>query len=240
MSPSPVNIVDCRTQRGIGAAFRQSRPGPEEGLVDWLIGALPFEVPPTCRATVFREPRLDSGFPDLVIVVWHPATMQKWASARDKLTPADLRLLQYLVSNGPADEDDLRAVFSGRQLRAALDRLEEAILVRRFRSGWAARSIQKSFAVRNIIAVEAKVADWQRAAQQAYLNTWFTPESYVLLPDAAKGHPLRAAARKLGIGVVSKAQGLVRRPRTDGALPRSYASWLFNEWAWRASRRRSR
>lgn len=237
---APVNIVDCTTQRRIGVAFRRSRPGPEERLVNWLIEALPFQVPPTCRATVFREPRLDSGFPDLVIVVWHPPTMQKWAAARDKLMPADLRLLQYLVNNGPADENDLRAVFSGRQLRAALDRLEEAILVRRFRSGWAARSVQKSFAVRNIIAVEAKIVDWQAAAQQAYLNTWFTPESYVLLPIAAKGHPLRAAARKLGIGVVSKAQGLVRKPRSNGAQPRSYASWLFNEWAWRASRRQSK
>lgn len=237
---APVNIVDCTTQRRIGVAFRRLRPGPEGRLVDWLIDALPFQVPPTCRATVFREPRLDSGFPDLVIVVWHPPTMQKWAAARDKLKSTDLRLLQYLVSNGPADENDLRAVFSGRQLRAALDRLEEAILVRRFQSGWAARSIQKSFAVRNIIAIEAKMADWQAAAQQAYLNTWFTSESYVLLPNAAKGHPLRAAARKLGIGVVSRAQGLIRKPRSNGALPRSYASWLFNEWAWRASRRQSK
>jgi hypothetical protein len=166
--------------------------------------------------------------------------MQKWSAARDELTSADLRLLQYLVSNGPTGENDLRAVFSARQLRAALDRLQEAILVRRFRSGWAARSVQKSFAVRSIIAVEAKIFDWQGAVQQAYLNTWFTPESYVLLPNAAKGHPLRAEARKLGIGVVSKAQGLVRKPRSTGALPRSYASWLFNEWAWRASRRQSK
>ena len=92
----------------------------------------------------------------------------------------------------------------------------------------------KSFAVRNIIAIEAKVADWQRAARQAYLNTWFTAESYVLLPDAGSDHPLHATAKALGIGVVSQTQGLVRKPCSTESRPRSYAAWLFNEWVWRA------
>ena len=234
-----VDIVDFAAGRRIGLTSRKSQRGPEGQLVDWLLEELPFEVPRACQATIFREPRLDSGFPDLVVVVWHPPTMRTWVEARCRLMPGDLRLLQYLVTHGPAAEVSLKALFGGRSLRAALNRLEEGALVRPSGSRWIARSLQKSFAVRNIIAIEAKVADWQRAVQQAYLNTWFTAESYVLLPEAGKGHPLRATARKLGIGVVTKAQGLVRQPRTGGNLPRSYASWLFNEWAWRASLRRS-
>lgn len=210
--------------------------GPEQRLVDWFIDELPFKVPRNCRGTLFREPRLDSGFPDVVLVVWHPATMQLWSGARAKLRNGDLRLLQYLLDSGPTPETDLRRIIYG-GLRSSLDRLQEADVIRWTGEHWAVRSVAKSFAVRNIIAIEAKVADWQRAARQAYLNTWFTAESYVLLPDADSDHPLHATAKALGIGVVSQTQGLVRKPCSTESRPRSYAAWLFNEWVWRASRR---
>ena len=239
MEASSVNIVDRGSLNRTGANFRLSRRGPEQRLVDWFIRELPFDVPRNCRGTLFREPRLDSGFPDVVLVVWHPATMQQWSADRAKLKTGDLRLLHYLLESGPTSEADLKRVFH-RGLVSSLSRLREADVARHTRDRWVIRPIAKSFAVRNIIAVEAKVADWRRAARQAHLNTWFTTESYVLLPDAGKDHPLLATARALGIGVVSQIQGLVRRPRSKGSLPRSYASWLFNEWVWRASRKGKR
>lgn len=234
--PAPVNIVDCKTSASLGATFRGRRPGPEQRLVEWFLAEHLFAIPRNCRATLFLEPRLESGFPDVVLVVWHPATMARWSTARAHLTLADLRLLQYLCECGPVQDDQLEEIFRARVARPALERLHEAGLLKRIRGEWHVRSLARSYAVRQIIAIEAKVADWRGAAQQAFLNTWFTPDSYVLLPQARRGHPLLATARNLGIGVLSQAEGLVRKPRSKAALPRSYASWLFNEWAWRASR----
>jgi hypothetical protein len=234
MATATFHIINGANVRGTGAKFRRQRPGPEQDMLEeFLAEALPFRVPRGCNLTLFREPRLDSGFPDAVLVVWHEATVRRWTCARADLKAQDLRLLQLLVECGPLDEAQLRATWRLRPA-ASLDRLAAADLVRKTRSRWAAKSVQRSFAVRNIIAIEAKVADWKSAAEQAYLNTWFTTESYVLLPAAKKGHPLLAAAKNLGIGVLSPTQGLLRRPRSKPVLPRSYASWLFNEWAWRA------
>lgn len=219
---------------GTGAKFRCQRPGPELDLLEaFLADDLPFHVPRGCKMTLFREPKLDSGFPDAVLVVWHEATVKRWTSARADLKAQDLRLLQLLVECGPLEEAQLRATWSLRPA-ASLERLAAADLVRKARSRWIAQPVHRSFAVRNIIAIEAKVADWKSAAEQAYLNTWFTTESYVLLPTAKRGHPLLAAAKNSGIGVLSATQGLLRKPRSKSALPLSYASWLFNEWAWRA------
>jgi hypothetical protein len=235
MPQASPNIVQSASEGGTGAKFRRLRAGPERELLEVFLGsALPFHVPRGCRLTLFREPRLDSGFPDIVLVVYHEATMRRWDRSRANLRPSDLRLLQLLIELGPRDQDDLQRVWKKLPV-ASLERLEGAALVRRVGSRWAARSIQQSFAVRSLIAIEAKVNDWKSAVQQAYLNTWFTSESYVLMPPAAKGHPLFAAARKRGVGVLSTAEGVLRKPRKSACLPRSYASWLFNEWAWRAS-----
>jgi hypothetical protein len=234
MASATFHIINGANIRGTGAKFRRQRPGPEQDMLEeFLAEDLPFRVPRGCNLTLFREPKLDSGFPDAVLVVWHEATVRSWTCARADLKAQDLRLLQLLVECGPLDEAQLRATWRLRPA-ASLERLAAADLVRKTRSRWIAKSVQRSFAVRNIIAIEAKVADWKSAAEQAYLNTWFTTESYVLLPTAKKGHPLLAAAKNLGIGVLSPTQGLLRKPRSKPVLPRSYASWLFNEWAWRA------
>lgn len=227
-------ILDRSALARVGVSSRRPKDGPELDLLEEFVLALPFDVPRGCKATLFREPRLDSGFPDLVIVVWHPGTMRHWSDARAQVRPRDLRIVQFLIERDGASEADLREMYPVR-LDAAMGRLENARLVRRVGRRWLPRSVNASFAVRRIIAIEAKISNWRAAAEQAYLNTWFTSESYVLLPDAKRGHPLLPVARRLGIGVLSRGQGLVRRPPSKDCQPRSYASWLFNEWAWRAA-----
>src|SRR5271169_4258434 len=66
-----LTIVDRDTApQGFGAAFRQIRQGPERKLVEAFLEELPFSTPRGCHATVFCEPRIESGFPDLVVVLW--------------------------------------------------------------------------------------------------------------------------------------------------------------------------
>src|SRR6266545_1584632 len=59
-----VRVADLvRLGSAAGTRFRNRRSGPESDLVDRFVDALPLGTPRDCRTTLFREPRLLSGFP---------------------------------------------------------------------------------------------------------------------------------------------------------------------------------
>lgn len=219
---------------GLGATFRRTRPGPELDLVDTFLQAIPLQIPRGCRATVFREPRLESGFPDLVIVVWRETTARGWKRDRAFLEPGDLRVAHFLHHARRADDEKLTSVF-GRGVLSRLERLRHAELIRSVGQAWAPRSLRKSFAASKIIAIEAKVGKWGEVLGQAALNTWFASKSYVLVPNLPS-LPQLHTAQEMGIGVCSLQGSKVTEVASDSSrLPRSYASWLLNEWAWRSA-----
>lgn len=221
---------------GLSASFRQHAGGAECKLIDWFLEQDAIRPPRGCRTTLFREPRLESGFPDLVAVIWHEATAREWSDARASLTSAEMRILHFLVHRGPCTEAELSAIFV-RQLSSRLERLLDAATVRRTRSHWIARPLSKIFAVRRLVAIEAKLSRWTDVLQQAQLNTWFASESYVLVPKLPKSESFYDSARSHGIGIWTQESGEVYSAAQDATgLPRSYASWLFNEWAWQAAR----
>ena len=236
-SSMTLSILDDSSSKhclGLGAAFRKQVPGPEIDLIDWFLEQQPIRVPRGCRGTIFREPRLESGFPDLVAVIWHINTARQWSPERASLTPADVRVLHHLAHRGPCTEGDLSVLFTDR-LRSRLERLEMANTVRRTKTHWHARPLSQTFAVRQIIAFEAKLSKWSAVLEQAYLNTWFASESYVLIPKLPRSSSFEQSARSRGIGIWTKQHGKVSSAAGEAnATPRSYASWLFNEWVWRA------
>lgn len=231
-----VTIVGCeKTYARAGIAYRRTKAGPESELIERFLLQYPFKQARGNRVTIFREPCLESGFPDLVVVFWSEATASTWNASRASITAFDLRLMQYLFRQGPCTFPHLNAIFS-RKASASLERLKSAEMVRQSKDRWSSRSLSKCFAVKSIISIEAKIADWRGALQQAALNTWFASASYVLLPRVPRGSDLLEAANNLGIGVWAHGETLCEHsPTSAEQLPRSYASWLFNEWAWRSS-----
>jgi len=145
----------------------------------------------------------------------------------------DLRVLQLLVSSGPASEADLARLF-GKVPTPSLRRLEAAGLVQHRTGTWAARRLEESFAVRGIVAFEAKISDWVQAIHQASANRWFASESYVLVPAVPRRSTLLTQARRAGVGVWVEGENtpVLEAPSTIDRQPMSFASWLFNEWAW--------
>ncbi|MBL8695203.1 MAG: hypothetical protein JNJ88_14010 [Planctomycetes bacterium] len=172
----------------------------------------------------------------MVIVVWHLATAKAWSAQRKAVEPRDLRLMHYLHQVRWATTADLEERFSRRAAAGGLERLQQANMIRRAGDSWTPRALRASFAATKIIAIEAKVDRWSDAIAQAVLNTWFASKSYVLVPNAPSSELLHAAKR-FGLGVCSLNKESVREVATpNGGLPRSYASWLLNEWAWQAWR----
>ena len=234
-----VSILDQNSRiHGLRTSFRKHTDGPERELVNWFLEQDAIRTPRGCRTTLFREPRLESGFPDLVAVTWHERTASEWSDARAELTSAEIRVLHYLAHHGPCTEEELSAIFVNR-LSLRLDRLLDAETVRRTSSRWVARPLSKIFAVRRLVAIEAKLSQWADVLQQAHLNTWFATESYVLIPKLPRSESFSDSARSQGIGIWTKEHGEVFSASHHGnALPRSYASWLFNEWVWQAARKK--
>jgi hypothetical protein len=229
-----VRVADLvRLGTAAGTRFRSRRSGPESDLVDRFVDALPIGTPRDCRTTLFREPRLLSGFPDLVAVTWHVPTTERWTGVRREIATADLRVLQLLVSSGPASEADLARLF-GKIPAVSLSRLQAAGLVRKRGGMWASRRLEEAFAVRGIVAFEAKISDWAQAIQQASANRWFASESYVLVPAVPRRGTLFAQAQRAGVGVWVGGENtpVQQAPSTIDRQPMSFASWLFNEWAW--------
>src|SRR5258705_7157337 len=112
----------------LGAAFRESRPGPERDLVELFLDELPLAVPKGCNTTVFCEPRIESGFPDVVVVIWSTAVARGWVDQRRHLRREDVRLFHFLYQSGPLSNTDLRDRIPGR-LSPSLARLEAAELL---------------------------------------------------------------------------------------------------------------
>lgn len=213
---------------------RTSTQGPELDVVRAFLERGVAKVRPNTQVSVFCEPLLETGYPDIVVVHWQRSRAEAWPAARADLTADDIKLLQFLTAAGSV----LRAEFlpgrsPGRRARS-LDRLAAADVVRISPRWIRCRSLREIFAVSRIIALEAKISDWRKGLRQAFLNTWFASESFLLLPHVPGRSQVMAEAQRVGVGVVDATQRLTaphlaaRRDR----LPRSYASWLFNEWAW--------
>jgi hypothetical protein len=233
-SSGRVTIVDSSRSRSlVGPSFRSLRLGPEGDLLERFLSAPLFNVPSGCEAVVFREPRLPSGFPDLVIVIWDKKKSSQWLPAREVLTREDVRVAHYMHHSGPCSDEQLKAVFTA-SVRKSIGRLEAAGVLRAAKATWQLQPMGNVFAAREIIAVEAKVSEWKVGLEQAVLNTWFASMSYILVPSVASRSSLFARAKALGIGVWAEDHAPIR-PKKVQRLPCSYASWLFNEWAWRVS-----
>lgn len=219
----------------LGATFRRSRPGPEQGLIEEYLARHPIHAPSGQRVAVFHEPKLQSGFPDLVIVQWAQSRIGGWNEARSELTPEDIRLVHFIHQAGPTDEAALLNR-GERSVASSIKRLIDAGFLTDALGQLRTKPLEEIFALQRITAIEAKIAEWEACLQQARLNTWFASESFVLLPRVPRYSVLLNEALHAGVGVLTTEDHDPNPlPATPWELPRSYASWLFNEWAWRAS-----
>jgi len=141
--------------------------------------------------------------------------------------------LQLIVESGEVSCDQLVSGY-GRKVLRSIERLTAGALVREQANTVSAVPLRSSFATSELIAVEAKVGRWSDVLRQAALNTWFASLSFVLTATVPSASQI-SEALEAGVGVCAWAgDGFVVIEGERAGLPRSYASWLFNEWSWRA------
>jgi len=213
-----------------------ARHGPEASLVEqFLATSLPPSQKEVARS-VFIEHSLGNYRPDIVVVFWDISVTESWSEARLNLNEIDLRLLHLLYLSGTLNTSELRTLFP-RRLNKSLGRLVDAGILANTRSTWRLNELSTLFAVQRIVAFEAKMSAMTKAMEQAYLNTWFASESYVITSYRnVRAHTIQLAKSKgVGMWLVSRetdAEPLVAAGSRK--IPQSYGSWLFNELVWKA------
>ncbi|HTQ55550.1 MAG TPA: hypothetical protein VMI94_13875 [Bryobacteraceae bacterium] len=146
--------------------------------------------------------------------------------------------MHALTTVGPQTECELHSALSSNKMADSLTRLVDAFMIRREQTRWKPCPLSVVFAATQIIAVEAKVSEWRHALNQAYLNTWFTSHSCILVPKIPRNSTMPQDARDLGVTVITQDDVSWDLKPSDQYQPRSYVSWLFNDWAWKMALQR--
>ena len=110
--------------------FRATTHGPETELIRCFLLSELLIVPKGCEAAIFVEPRIETGFPDLVVVIVDKKRLARWNPKRAKLNAEDFRLLHFLYEAGPLTQEEIENIFR-RQVVKRLVYLKNARVLRK-------------------------------------------------------------------------------------------------------------
>lgn len=224
----------------IGLFTRTATAGEEYALVEKFVDYYCDSFRRNNKKTqlaVFIEPRVESGFPDIVFASYLPSIIDNWSDQRSSLDVFDLKLLSYLcsVENVIGAQLISKLGFPEKQTLSSLEKLMDAKLVSYRKHSWRVRELRDVFSLTKLIAVEAKMSDISKVVEQTHLNTWFASHSYALTNTKKPHDETIKTFSKYGIGLYcndshfSKIVEAKQHP-----LPSSYLSFQFNEWIGKA------
>lgn len=182
---------------------------------------------------VFIEPRIISGFPDIVFACYNPKMLDNWPSERLNINHHDLKILSYFVNNRGQNGSEIISALriSEKQILSSLEKLLDAKMILRKNKGWYLRPLKDIYGIKKLISVEAKVNNLKRVVEQSFINTWFASQSYVLTNVASPQPETIQNINKYGIGMYCKTEKFKKVIEAkEFMLPSNYISFQFNEW----------
>jgi hypothetical protein len=194
--------------------FRPRRHGPEALIQDVVAGHITELFRPSLHSWTAASVPLGAGIPDLVVVSYNPRV---FAVANIELS--DAQILAYLRAVGKARLETI-AQRTGRSPKKLSDRLTclvEASAIETSSDTFALSPAWRQI-LPEIITIEVKVSNWQRAIQQAARNRIFAHLSFVALPEKiVQRAKSEASLGHLGIGLISVSKAgaafVIRKPR---------------------------
>ena len=216
-----------------GLRCRHPKLGPELDMVlEYVTGQLP-PAGPGERREILLEPHVCTSYPDAVILYWDEEAGTRLRTKFDGVRVFDLQILSALSHSRSWSMERVRTTY-GKQAIRSIARLENAGAVVLTGSRVSAAPLDELFALRRVIALEAKMRDWSCGLAQALHNTWFTTESYLLLHTMPKRRTPHDEAERLGIGILGQDTPILGpQARMQLRLRRqpSVGAWLLNTWA---------
>ncbi len=219
----------------IGLKSRITQDGPELELVEEFIHEIPkIFKPKKNKLALFIEPLIEGAYPDIVVTEYNPKIIDTWQKQRNLLNNTDFKIFENIRHyKGLTSEEMFKTTnHNYKTLLQSIEKLYDAGLVERTQSKWKAKSLSETYSVKRLVSIEAKMTEWKTLLNQADANQWFASESYAL---SSVKNPRESTINKFkdyGIGLYSLSnQKLVRlNEAKKQSLPKSYMSWMFNEW----------
>ena len=94
----------------IGLSLRNTTHGEESKMVidfiDYYCDKF-LRYNKSNNLAVFIEPRIASGFPDLVLASYLPSILDNWSISRNKINVGDLKILSCLLQTGGAKGEQI-------------------------------------------------------------------------------------------------------------------------------------
>ena len=236
-----VGIVDQimvlkNSNPGIGLHARNATMGEEYAMVEQFIDYYCSKFihnNKKHRLAVFVEPRIDSGFPDVVFASYRPSILENWSDERSKLDVSDFKLLSFLCYTPNATGDIIisKLGLPERQTLKSLEKLLDAKLIVHRNMCWQARNIRDIFSITKLVAVEAKMSNVSKVVEQSFLNTWFASHSYAVTNSVNPHNDTIQSFSQCGVGLYCRGKQFKKVvDAKQYSLPSSYLSFQFNEW----------
>lgn len=183
-------------------------------MQDIVAGKIPELFRPSPYSWTAASVPLGAGIPDLVVVSYNPRVL-----ALTNIDLVDAQILAYLRAVGKARLETIaqRMGMSPKKVSDRLSRLLDAAAIETSSSTFSLAPNWRQI-LPEIIAIEVKVSNWQRAIEQAARNRIFAHLSLVALPDKiAQRVRTQTLFGRLGIGLISVSEdgaaSVIRKPR---------------------------
>lgn len=186
---------------------------------------------------IFMEPKVASGFPDIVFATYSSEILSNWSDAREKLKLNDLKVLSYLLISKGCTGNDLtaRLKLSEKSTLLSLENLLDANMICRSNGIWKPVRLENIYNIKKLVAIEAKMTDMKKVAEQSLINTWFASQSYALTNISNPQNNTIKNFEKQGTGLYCKRKSFKKVVEAQKLkLPSSYLSLQFNEWIGKA------
>lgn len=227
-------IVIDNERIDIGLKKRIVKEGPELDLVEEFIEEIPKLFRTKKKLALFVEPLIEGSYPDIVITEFNPSIVENWKETRNQLSVTDLKVFETIRAYKGMNASELfqKTNHDYKTLLHCIEKLYDAGLIERKMSKWKSLPLQEIYSVNRIISVEAKMKEWKTLLNQADANRWFSSESYALSSVKTPRETTINKFKDYGVGLFSLSnQKLIKLNEAEKqSLPKSYMSWMFNEW----------
>ncbi len=214
---------------------RKQKEGPELELIESFLQFKKFTFNEKLEYTILREVYAEIGIPDILIIAWDKSLSCEWCLERENLTLIDIKIIHYISSfkkRGVLKNTlSVQLGYVDKLIEKSLIKLMAADLIMIKGSRVIIKDFESKFFIRQIITIEAKINNWKTAIKQAKLNENFSSHSYILLPNNTIPR-IESSFLEGNIGVISHSKNKVifKKRARKGQLPKSYFSWILNEY----------
>ena len=231
-APNGIKIIDSSIPQ-IRYSARSSSSGPEEDMVRTYLDHMAKKRNYNDQLMIFKEPMIDSGYPDIVIVSYCLPQKIVFNKARKELKNHHFKVLFEIDKRKSISKKRLANIlgYNYVQICVIISDLEASGLVYCKNRSVFRIPYKKYYFIHSIVAVEAKLNKWSDAIEQAIVNTRFANTSYILMGKDHCSPSIEARCREQGIGVILGGKKFIKQvPAKRQNTPNSYLSFLFNEW----------